>query len=110
MKDKEKLVLNAKEKRWHVTSLLITILFLLYGFLCARYSWYRAFKEAISVLLSAANYFLTVMGFKGVINVTVNDIPDVPFVPFLPFEPEQFKSQLAAMWHLLFTKENFFIS
>ena len=99
--------LTKLEKRLHAISASISLLFLIYGIFVAPYSYLRVINEVESLLRSAVFYLCRVMGLGDFVHVSVNEIPDVPFVPFLPIEPEMFKSQFAAMWKLLFTKENF---
>ena len=104
---KEKKPLSPLEKRFHVTSAILTAAFICYGAFAARYSWQRTAEEVLSLLLSVAFYLCRVIGIKDLVDPCVHQIPDVPFVPFLPYDPDIFVAQISAAWKLLFTRDNF---
>ena len=104
---KERKPLSPLEKRFHITSAILTAAFIFYGAFAARYSWQRTAEEGLSLLFSVAFYFCRVIGIKDLVDPRVHQIPDVPFVPFLPYDPDIFVAQISAAWKLLFTRENF---
>lgn len=95
----------SKERIYHVISAAILLVSLLYSVFRFRAVFFRTLQSFKDFGLSVAYYFTELLGFEGIIEPTVAQIPNNA-TEILPFEPEEFIAGMKVYGKTLISKEN----